>query len=114
IEEAVIEHVLRYIDVYQEEIIDFLNEEFGIKPYQTMISHLLKRLEIIYKKIKAVVAEQNQELLKQWYDNSRFWRADQIITIDELAFNKYTGHRKYGWASQGLPTEIKILLKRSP
>ncbi|PMD58930.1 uncharacterized protein K444DRAFT_613727 [Hyaloscypha bicolor E] len=66
-----------------EEIIDFLNKEFGIKPHQTTISRLLKRLEIIYKKIKA-------------YNDSRFWRADQIITVDESAFNKYTGYRKYG------------------
>ncbi|PMD59697.1 uncharacterized protein K444DRAFT_613243, partial [Hyaloscypha bicolor E] len=104
IEEAVMKHVLRYVNVYQEEIIDFLNEEFGIKPHQTTISRLLKRLEIIHKKIKAVAAEQNQELLE----------ADQIVTVDELAFNEHTGHRKYGWVPQGLPAEIKILLKRSP
>jgi transposase len=75
-EEAVMEHVLRYVDVYQEEIIDFLNDEFGIQPHQTTVSRLLKRLDITYKRIKAVAAEQNQELLEQWYDDSRFWRAD--------------------------------------
>jgi hypothetical protein len=32
-EEAVMEHVLRYVDIYQEEIIDLLNDEFGIKPH---------------------------------------------------------------------------------
>ncbi|PMD66072.1 uncharacterized protein K444DRAFT_607487 [Hyaloscypha bicolor E] len=32
-EEAVMEHVLRYVDIYQEEIIDFLYNEFGIQPY---------------------------------------------------------------------------------
>ena len=58
------EHVLRYVDVYQEEIIDFLNDEFGIQPHQTIVSRLLKRLDITHKKIKAVAAEQNQELLE--------------------------------------------------
>jgi len=71
-EEAVIEHILRYVDVYQEEIIDFLNNEFSIQPHQTTVSRLLKRLDITYKRIKAVAAEQNQELLEQWYDDSRF------------------------------------------
>jgi transposase len=113
-EEAVMEHVLRYVDVYQEEIIDLLNDEFGIKPHQTTVSRLLKRLDITHKKIKAVAAEQNQELLEQWYDDSRFWRADQIVAVDESAFNEHTGHRKYGWAPQGLPAEMKILLKRNP
>ena len=64
IEEAVMEYILRYINIYQEEIIDFLYNEFGIQPYQSIILRLLKKLEVIYKKIKAVVAEQNQELLK--------------------------------------------------
>ncbi|KAH8790400.1 hypothetical protein F5882DRAFT_401458 [Hyaloscypha sp. PMI_1271] len=71
-EEAVMEYVLRYVD--------------------TIVSRLLKRLDITYKRIKAVAAEQNQELLE----------VDQIIIVDELAFNEYMGHRKYGW----------ILLKR--
>jgi transposase len=66
------EHILRYVNIYQEEIIDFLNNEFNIQPHQTTISHLLKRLDITHKKIKAVAAEQNQELLEQWYNNSRF------------------------------------------
>jgi uncharacterized phage-like protein YoqJ len=57
----------------------------------------LKRLDITHKKIKAVAAEQNQELLEQWYNDSRFWRADQIVAVDESAFNEHTGYRKYGW-----------------
>jgi hypothetical protein len=111
-EAAVMEHILRYVDVYQEEIADFLYDEFDVRQSQPTICRLLKKLNVTNKRIKAIAAEQNQELLEAWYDDIRFWRADQVVAVDESAFNEHTGHRRYGWAPQRLPAEMKILLKR--
>ena len=41
------------------------------------------------------------------------WRADQIVCLDESAFNERTGHRKYGWAPRGTKANTHLILKRS-
>ena len=112
-EQRVLDHIALYNDLYQEEIIDFLYDEYGIKPSQSTISKLLKRLKITRKQLKGIAAKQNQELIDQWHDNARFQRANQIICIDESAFNEHTSHKKYGQAPQGLPAKAKVWLKRS-
>jgi transposase len=71
-EQRVLDHIALYNHLYQEEIIDFLYDEYGIKPSQSTIPKLLKRLKITRKQLKGIAAKQNQELIDQWHDNARF------------------------------------------
>jgi len=112
-EEALLEHISIYNDLYQEEMADFLYDQYGIKPSVPVISKLLKRRGITNKKLKIIAQQQNEELIRQFHDDARWWRADQLITVDESAYTEKTGDRKYGWAESGMPASIKRFLKRS-
>jgi hypothetical protein len=41
------------------------------------------------------------------------WSAEMLVFVDESAACERTGHRKYGWAPQGIKATITTLLKRS-
>src|ERR1700712_296641 len=102
-----------YNDLYQEEMADFLYDQYGIKPSVPVISKLLKRRGITNKRLKIIAQQQNEELIRQFHDDARWWRADQLITVDESAYTEKTGDGKYGWAESGMPASIKRFLKRS-
>ena len=60
--EGVIELLASWLSSYQNKVAHFLFNEYNIKVTQPTISKLLKELQITRKKIKVVVAQQNDEL----------------------------------------------------
>ncbi|RFU31029.1 hypothetical protein B7463_g5310, partial [Scytalidium lignicola] len=113
IEQAVKEVIYTSNDLYQDEVADFIYDEFDIKLSQSAISKLLKKLNITHKKLEYVAAQRNQLLIDNWYIESANFTADQLIFVDESASNERTGDRKYGWAPIGIPAKKKKWLKRS-
>ncbi|RFU29028.1 hypothetical protein B7463_g7320, partial [Scytalidium lignicola] len=63
IEEAVIKLVAMSNEIFQDEITDFVYDEFNVQLSQSMISRLLKKLDISYKKLEIIIAQRNQHLI---------------------------------------------------
>jgi transposase len=112
-EEALIEHIAVHNDLYLDEMADFLFDEFDVKVSNPLISKLLKRRQITNKKLKVIAQQQNEELIHAWHDKARWWRSDQLVFVDESAYNEKNGDRKTGWSEIGLSPVVERFLKRS-
>ena len=69
IELAVAELLASKPSTYQDEIADFLYEEFDVKLSQPRISELIKRINYSHKKMKVIAAQQNEDLRSNWQAN---------------------------------------------
>lgn len=83
-------------EIYQDEIADFIYEEFNVKLSQSIVSRLLKSLKITHKRIRNVACQREQILVDAWAHKMTQWDAKQLVFVDESASNELTGYRKYG------------------
>ena len=80
---------------------DWLLDEYGLYCCRSTVYAYLQRAKWSRKVVSKHAAEQSQVLRDAWQRDTRLWRADQIVAIDESAANERTGDRKRGWAPSG-------------
>ena len=68
--EQAVRHLLAEMPwLYQDEIVEFLLEAFGITIDRSSISRLLRRINITWKKLAIIATQRNKELRTQWRDD---------------------------------------------
>lgn len=110
---ALLELLINNNDLYLDEIADFLWDTYGVDPSASTLSRWMASHKIAHKRLKVLAQHCNQELVNDWYDETRGWQAEQVVCIDEVACNERTGERRYGWACTGMEASIRRVLKRT-
>lgn len=100
--DSLIEYLERYPWTYQKEMAWFLWEEHGIFVHQSTISRELKKRGWSGKKLQRY-GRRNEELRQHWQASMNNVTAEQLVFIDETAFNETTGWRRMAYAPIGQP-----------
>lgn len=100
---ALEQYLQHYPCAYQDEMQDFLREEYGFQLSQSGVSKLLKRRRFSRKRARRV--SQNQSILLRclWKAEIIGLRASQCVFVDESAFNERTGWRHFAYSQVGQP-----------
>ena len=112
-EEGVVDFLEEYPTARQDEVCDFLLDEYDISTSPSLVCRLLKRLRISSKLIERTHAEQDPALRVSYLANLTQYTADQLVYVDESASNERTKDRKYGWSPKGMPCRVRLPGKRS-
>ncbi len=92
---AAVESLLEYIKqnpwVYQDEMVIFLEEEWGIQVHQSTVCRLLKKHNISNQRGQRLGHTQSQSLRTAWQSLMLDITAEQMVFIDESIFKEQTG-----------------------
>ncbi len=82
---ALLQYQRQNPQAYQDELAEFLHEEWGITVHQSTISRVLKELKITRKKGERS-AQPSQLLRDAWQEKMHQYSAEQLVIIDESLF----------------------------
>jgi hypothetical protein len=75
-----------YSQTYHDEITTFISKEFDFKISRSIMSRILKRIRIIYKRIKPVHGAQNEDLRVKWMNIICNYSVDHLVFLDETVY----------------------------
>lgn len=96
---------------YQDELAEFLQEEWGITVHRSTISRVLKDLKISRKKGERT-AQPSQLLRDAWQEKMHPYSAEQLVIIDESLFKLQSGWRAFAYAPIGEPARYHDDMRR--
>jgi transposase len=105
--EALCERLVEKPGMYQDEMVVFLFDEFGVLLTQSNISRALKAAKWTKKAARQVAKERNAELRDLYLYNLSAFQSHHLVYIDESGCDKRVGFRRTGWAPVGL-TPVQI------
>ncbi|SLM38775.1 Winged helix-turn-helix DNA-binding domain [Lasallia pustulata] len=94
-EEGVIDFLDEYPTARQDEVCDFLADEYDIHTTPSSVCRLFKRLQFSSKLVERQHGEQDPLLRASYLADLTQYSADQLIYVDESASNERTRDRKY-------------------
>ena len=100
--------------LFQDEVAQFIFDEFDIEISTRSVSNYLRRMKWTRKNCQRVAAQRSQVARNDYWGkiSSAGFRADQLVFVDESGCDKRIGTRKYGWAPQGIrPVEVTKLAR---
>lgn len=74
----------------------WIEYQFGVKPSISTVYRTLERARYTQKKVSRIKREQDQILRQAWKGRRLQYDEDELVFIDETAYNERTGDRKYG------------------
>lgn len=89
--------------MYQDEIQIWLLEEYDIEASQPTISRCLKDLNITRKKSERRNEDRDDALRAMWFAKLCYYKASQLVVVDESAASERTRDRRWGWSERGVP-----------
>ena len=98
---------------YQDEMIEYIFDNWGVLVDQSTLSRTLKRIGISRKRLKRVALERNDTCRHHYMLQVSQYTADMLVFLDESAANEHTKDRKYGWSGFGTNPSVKRPIKRS-
>lgn len=101
--QALLEYLYASPDVYYDEMLWFLYDEFGIITSERAVRRIFKRRRWSRKQLKRVARQRSQALRQDWIYQIRNYTQRQFVFVDESAANERSMDRKYGWAPVGRP-----------
>jgi Arginine repressor, DNA binding domain len=105
---AAVQSLLEYIKqnpwVYQNEMVLFLDEEWGIQVNQSTVCRLLKEHRISNQRGQRIGHTQSQTLRTAWQAMMLDITAEQMVFIDESIFKEQTGWRLMAYGLIRQPT----------
>lgn len=96
----------KYKTVQLDEVVDFVNDEYGVSISKNTASRALRRLNMTRKRVTNVHPNQDSGLRDDHLIERMQYSADQIVAVDESAADERTKDRKYGWSLRGLPCRV--------
>jgi transposase len=94
--------------MYQDEIQEWLAEEWDIDVSQPTISRCIKELNLTRKRIERVNPDQVPELRALWLAKlTMHYTARQLVVVDESAVNERCRDRRWGWSPRGVVCRMK-------
>ena len=112
-EEGVFDFMTEYPTAIQEEVVEFLRDEYDIQTSRQSVGRLMKRRNWTFKRSQRMHTERDDELRANHFASLVYFTADQVIAIDESAANKRTKDCRYGWSPRGMPCRVRLPGRRS-
>lgn len=89
-------------DAYLNELQAQLHEGMGCHISRTTIYSALKKLNYTHKRVSRTALECSEvHRLQYMFRIGSRYNAEQLIFVDESAFDRRTAYRQYGWAKKG-------------
>ena len=105
--EALREHLLEKPGLYQDEMAEFLWDEFGVLVTRFSISRALVSIGWSKKAARQVAKERNADLRDMYLRNLSEFRSYHLVYIDESGCDKRVGFRHTAWAPLGI-TPVQV------
>jgi len=99
--EALRERLLEKADMYLDEMVVFLWDEFRVLTTVPTISRTLASIGWSKKTCRRVTIQRSQELRDFYLYNLSAFRSYQLVYVDESGFDKRVGFRRTGWSPLG-------------
>ena len=97
---------------YQEEMMEYLLDDFGLAVVKSTISKTLKKMGITQKSLRKIADARDPELRNIYFVDVAAYTHDQLVYLDETAANQRSTHRKRGWSALGIVPYIRLPFKR--
>jgi hypothetical protein len=94
-------------DLYQDEMVHFLQDEFDIEVSTQSVGRALRSIGWTKKKIRRIAKRQNAELQDFYLYNTKEFSPEQFVFIDESGTDKRGGFRRTGWSPLGV-TPVQV------
>jgi transposase len=108
--EVLKEHLLEKPELYLEEMVVFLWDEFDVLVSPSSISRALRSINWSKKTARRVAKERNLDLRDLYLHNLSHFRSYHLVYVDESGCDKLIGFRKTGWSPFGVtPVQIAKL-----
>jgi transposase len=105
--EALCEHLLEKPELYLEEMVVFLWDEFDVLVSTSSISRALKSICWSKKAARRVAQERNPDLRDFYVYNLSAFRSYHLVYVDDSGCDKLIGFRRTGWSPLGVaPIQI--------
>ena len=105
--EALCEHLLEKPELYLEEMVVFLWDEFDVLVSTSSISRALKSICWSKKAARRVAQERNPDLRDLYVYNLSAFHSYHLVYVDESGCDKLIGFRQTGWSPLGVaPVQI--------
>lgn len=105
--EALCERLLEKPDLYQDEMVVFLWDEFRILVTTYSISRALASVGWSKKAARQIAKEQNAELRDYYLHTISSFQSYHLVYVDESGCDKRAGFRRTGWSPLGV-TPVQI------
>lgn len=105
--DALRDHLAENPDLYVEEMVAFLRDEFGILSSPSSLKRALAGAGWTRKKAQQKATEQSPELRDFYQHKLSQFRSYQLVFVDESGCDKRVGYRRSGWAPLGV-TPVQI------
>lgn len=105
--DALCEHLLEKPELYQEEMVLFLLDEFKVNVTTFSVARALKSKGWTKKTIRRIARGRNTDLRDLYAYNTSGFHSYQYIFVDESGCDKRIGFRRTGWSPLGV-TPVQI------
>jgi len=104
---ALCDYLLEKPDLYLDEMVVFLWDEFHVLVTKSTISRRLSSVGWSKKTARQVAQEQNPDLRDFYLHNLSAFRSYHLVYVDESGCDKRIGFRRTGWSPLGV-TPVKV------
>lgn len=101
--DALLDHLLIKPDLYLDEMVDFIWDEFALNISEDSIRRSLKACDWSKKKTQRVARERDADLRDACLKELSEYKSYQLVFVDESGCDTLAGVRRTGWAPRGLP-----------
>jgi hypothetical protein len=105
--DALRKRLLEKSDLYQDEMVHFLRDEFDIEVSTQSVGRALRSIGWTKKKIRRIAKRQNADLRDFYLYNTKELSPEQFVFIDESGTDKRGGFRRTGWSPLGV-TPVQV------
>ena len=100
--QSLCDQLLKRPDMYRDEMILFLRENFSTEVSRTTITRTLKSIGWSWKTNRRVASQRDADLVDLYLHNLSNYKSYQLVFIDESGADRRDGHRRKGWAPVGV------------
>jgi transposase len=96
--DALCERLLEKPDLYLDEMVLFLLDEFGVQVSTQSIRRALRSIGWTKKKIRRIAKGRNADLRDLYMYNTQDFSPEHLVFVDESGTDKRGGFRRTGWS----------------
>ncbi|KAI1839588.1 hypothetical protein JX266_014202, partial [Neoarthrinium moseri] len=88
-------------DMYRSELVEFLDDKFGIKVSERSIGRTLKSVGWTRKILRRVAQQRDDDLRDLYLHTIAQYKSYQLVFVDESGCDRRAGYRRWGWSPRG-------------
>lgn len=105
--EVLRDRLLKKSGLYQDEMVVFLHDEFGVLVDASTISRALKTARWTKKVIRQMARQRSKDLRDFYLHNLSNFKSYHLVFVDESGCDKRIGFRRTGWSPLGVaPVQV--------